>query len=147
MNDEAVDKFLQAVDRRELEAVGIYIQEDGYRIAEVEFQIDWEEHLELTRIYGEIFDADLPGFKDGVAPEAYVAVSRLSKAAKELNLTVHSWISVSDSIRKSEKEHERVCDELGYSFKSSPPEWREMPYENCRPIEGLAEAKLITRQV
>ncbi len=147
MNDEVVDKFLRAVEKRELEAVGIYIKRDGYRIAEVEFQIDWEEHLELTHVYGDIFDADLPGWKDGVAPEAYVAVSRLTKEAKKQNLCVNSWIRVSGSIRKSEKEHKRVCDELGYSFNSSPPKWKEEPYENCRSIEGLAEAKVTTRQI
>lgn len=147
MNDKEVDKLLQAVEKRELEAVGIYIEENGYRIAEVEFQVDWEEHLELTHVYGDIFDADLPGWKEGVAPEAYVIVSRLAKEAKKRNLSVNSWIRVSDSIRISEKEHKRVCDELGYSFDSPPPKWRDEPHENSRSIEGLKEAKVTTRHI
>jgi len=147
MSDEEVEKFLKAVERHELKAVGIYIMEGKYRIAEVEFEIDWKEHLELVHIYGDIFDTDLPGWKDGVAPEAYVAASRLVKAAKEQNIDVHSWISVSDAIRQSIKEHKRVCKELGYYFGGSVPAWKEKPRENPRQIEGLAEAKVISRQV
>ena len=147
MNDKEVDKFLKSVENHELKAVGIYIQEEDCRVAEVEFEIDWEEHLEQVHIYGEMFDTDLPGWKEGVAPEAYVLVSRLVKAAKEQNIEVHSWIMVSDFIRQSEEEHKRVCAELGYCFGGKVPEWKDTPKEDSRKIEGLQEAKVTSRQV
>lgn len=146
MNDEEVEKMLCAVGKHELSAVGVYIMENEYRIAEVRFEIDWNEHLELETICGDLFDTDLPGWKDGVAPEAYVAVSRLVKFAKEQNLKIHSYISVSEFIRKNEDEHRRVCNELGYNG-GSVPDWKSTPKEQTRKIEGLPEAKIRSKQI
>ncbi len=146
MNDKDVEKFLHAVEHHELQAVGVYIEEENYRIAEVEFEVDWNTHVELTRISGNIFDTDLPGWKDGVAPEAYVAVSRLAKAAKAQNLKLRSWIRVSQRVRESPNDHKRVCEELGYLFGSTVNPWRNPPTERARQIEGLAEAKVISRE-
>lgn len=147
MNDKEVEKFLCAIGKHELKAVGIYIKENGYRIAEVKFEIDWDEHLELQTIHGELFDTDLPGWKDGVAPEAYVSVSRLAKYAKEQNLEVCSYITVSDYIRKNENEHKRVCKELGYNFGGGVSNWKSTPKEQTRKIEGLPEAKITRKQI
>lgn len=147
MNDEEVEKILCAVEKHELSAVGIYIVENNYRIAEVRFEIDWDEHLELETICGNLFDTDLPGWKDGVAPEAYVAVSRLVKFAKEQKLKIRSYITVSDFIKKKEDEHKRVCDELGYNYHGNIEEWKSTPKEQTRKIEGLPEAKVRSKQI
>ena len=147
IKDEEVEKILDAVEQHELNAVGIYIAEDKFRIAEVKFEIDWNEYLEIETICGDLFDTDLPGWKDGVAPEAYVAVSRLVKFAKEHSLRISSYIIVSDFIRRNEDEHRRVCKKLGYSFGSSVPVWKEQPKEQTRKIEGLPEAKVVSKQV
>lgn len=147
MNDKQVDNFLQAVEQHELEAVGIYIEENNSRIAEVEFAVDWEKHDELVHIYGEIFDTDSPGFRDGVSPEAYVAVSRLVKAAKANNLKVRSWILVSENIMHNKAKHKKVCKKLGYAFGSQVPEWGGKVIEQARKVEGLEECEVISRQV
>lgn len=147
MDDNSIEKFLLSVRKHELKAVAIFIVEDECRVAEVEFEIDWEEHIELTHISGNIFDVDLPGWRDGVAPEAYVAVSRLVRAAKERDLKVSSWIIVSDEIRKNVEEHKRVCRELGYDYNGNVPRWKEKPREQTRQIEGLSEAKITSRQI
>lgn len=147
MNDEEVEKFLSAVEKHELSAVGIYIVENKYRIAEVRFEIDWDEYLERETICGDLFDTDLPGWKDGVAPEAYVAVSRLVKFAKEHSLGIRSYISVSDFIRENEDEHKRVCKELGYAYGERVEDWKSTPKEQTREIEGLPEAKVKSKQI
>lgn len=147
MEDEKVKKFLLSVERHELKAVGVYIMENECRIAEVELEIDWKEHSELTRIYGDFLDTDQPGWTDGVAPEAYVAVRRLAEAAKEHNLKIGSWIRVSDEVRQNEKEHKRVCSELGYIYNGSVPKWKETPKEHAREIMGLPEAKVTRREI
>ncbi len=147
MNDDEVEKFLCAVEKKELNAVGIYIMEGKYRIAEVRFEIDWDKHVELESICGRLFDTDLPGWKDGTAPEAYVAVSRLVKYAKKQNLNICSYITVSDFIRRNENEHKRVCNELGYSYGRSVPDWKDSPKEQIREIVGLSEAKIISKQI
>lgn len=125
MDDDKVEKFLEAVNNHELESIGIYIMEDGERIAEVEFEVDWEKHLEEIKVYGEIFDTDLPGWKDGVAVEAYVAVSRLSKAAKERGVNIKSWIRVSKEVEQSEEKHKELCERLGYNYYGSLQDGKE----------------------
>lgn len=147
MDDDAIKLFLEAVDNHEIDAIGIYIMENEKRVAEVEFNIDWERHLEEIRVYGEIFDTDLPGWEDGVSVEAYVAVSRLSKAAKKRKLHISSWMIVSKDVWLSEEKHKELCERLGYDYYSTPPDWKKEPKENSRCIEGLSEAKIVTRQI
>ena len=96
-----VKKLLKAVDNKELSAVGIYIEDGGYRIAEVEFEIDWDEHQRMIGVYGTQFNTDLPGWDNGVSPEAYIAAQRLVEAAKQMGKPVRSWIRVSPSVRNN----------------------------------------------
>lgn len=145
MNDSEVEKFLQAIEKHELEAVGAYIVENGYRVAEVELELDWDKHEELIHLHGNLFDTDLPGWRDGVAPEAYIAVSHLSKAAKEQGLQLRTWIRVSYMIRSVPENHKRVCNTLGYSFGSTVEPWESPPTENARQIHYLQEGKVIQR--
>lgn len=146
MNDEEVEKLLSAVERHELSAVGVYVKENEFRVAEVRFEIDWEEHLELETICGDLFDTDMPGWKDGVSPEAYVAVSRLVKRAQNMGLEISSYISVSSFIKNNIDEYNRVCNELGYNG-GSPANWKSPPKEQTRKIYGLPEAKIISKQI
>ena len=116
-------------------------------MAEIEFDIDWERHLEEIKVCGEIFDADLPGWDKGVSPEAYVAVSRLRKAAKKENLSTSSWIRATREIRQSEEQYKKLCERIGYNYYSTPVEWKKDPNEKIRKIEGLNEAKIVTREI
>ena len=97
--DKLIKKILQSVDNRELSAVGIYLESSNCRIAEVEFRIDWEEHQRQVNANGELFDTECPGWKDGVAPEAYILVQRLCERAKEMQSTgvyVMRWDIISE---------------------------------------------------
>lgn len=145
MKDADVDKMLLAVERQELDAVGIYLQEGNYRISEVEFSIDWEKHNEMVRLSGELFDTDIGGWKNGVAPEAYISVQKLVQLAKERKLKINSWIRVSSYIREHPSEHKRVCENLGYNYGGSVPPWKYPPKEKARQISGLEEGKITTR--
>lgn len=147
MDDDEVERILCAVEKHELSAIGIYIMENDLRIAEVSFNIDWDEHLRLEAICGDLFDTDLPGWKDGVAPEAYVAASRLVKFAKQQSLEINSYIVVSDFIRENKDEHIRVCNELGYNYNGGVPDWKSPPKKQTRTIEGLPEAKITSKQI
>lgn len=147
MDDDTVEKFLLSVEKHEIDEVGVYILQEECRVAEVVFKVNWNEHMELVRVKGDIFDTEEPGWNKGISPEAYVAAGRLVKEARRLNTKVHSWILVADSIRSSEDEHKRVCDELGYGFDSKVPPWKKEPIEDVRQIEGLSEAQVIRRQI
>ena len=47
MPKSKIKKLLKAVANRELSAVGIFIEEDNQLLAEVEFEIDWDEHQRM----------------------------------------------------------------------------------------------------
>lgn len=147
MSDAEVEKLLNAVEKHEIEAVGVYLQEGEYRIAEVEFNVNWEKHQTLLQLSGDLFDTDIGGWKDGVSPEAYIPVQHLVKASKKLNLPVRSWIRVSSAIRKNPTKHKLVCNELGYCFGGGVPPWKSNPNEKTRNIQGLAEANVVSREI
>ncbi len=140
-----IEKLLKAVDNKELSAVAIYIEDDGYRIAEVEFEIDWDEHQRMIGVYGIQFDTDLPGWDDGVSPEAYIAAQRLVKAAKQMRKPVLSWIRVSPSVRNNPATHKAVCDNLGYG--GPVPPWKNEPITQSRNVNYLSEAKVTQRSI
>ncbi len=127
MPESNIEKLLKAVDNKDLSAVGFYIEDDGYRIAEVEFEIDWDEHQRMIGVYGIQFDTDLPGWDDGVSPEAYIAAQRLVKAAKQMRKPVLSWIRVSPSVRNNPATHKAVCDNLGFGYGRPEPPWKNEP--------------------
>lgn len=139
--------MLKAANNKELNAVGIYIEHDGYRIAEVEFEIDWDEHQHMVGLYGARFNANLPGWDKGVAPEAYITVQRLVEAAKKMDKPVRSWIRVSSSVRNNPEKHKAVCEDLGYSYGSTVPPWKEEPTTESRNVNYLPEAKVTQRTI
>lgn len=145
MSKYDVKKMLLAVDNKELDAVGIYIEDEGFRIAEVEFEIDWDEHQRMVGVYGTRFNTDLAGWANGVAPEAYVTAQRLVKVAKDLKKPVRSWIRVSESVRENPEKHKRVCDKLGYTYGGKVSPWKNTPVEQKRNVNYLPEAKVIRR--
>lgn len=145
MEKSDIKKLLKAADNKELSAVGIYIEDDGYRIAEVEFEIDWDEHQRMVGVYGSQFNIDLPGWDDGVSPEAYIAVQHLVDAAKEMGKPVCSWIMVSPSIRNNPTRCKAVCDYLGYG--GTVPAWKDTPITQSRNVNYLPEAKVTQRVI
>lgn len=145
MSNSDIKGILEAAANKELSAVGIYIEKDGFRFAEVEFKIDWDEHQKMVGVYGEYIDTDQPGWKDGIAPEAYIAAQHLVKLAKELETNVRSWIMVSPAVRNNSIEHKKVCEKLGYSYGSSVSPWKNPPIEKSRKINYLPEAKITQR--
>lgn len=142
-----IKKLLKAVDNKELSAVGIYIEDNNYRIAEVEFEIDWDEHQHMIGVYGTHFNTDLPGWDNGISPEAYIAAQRLVKAAKQMGKPVCSWIKVSPSVLNNPARYKAVCNKLGYSYGSVVPPWKDEPITQCRKVNYLSEAKVTQRTI
>lgn len=140
-----VKLLLEAVENKELSAIGIYIVEDGYRVAEVEFEVDWDEHQRMIGTHGYYFNVDIPGWEDGVSPEAYVCAQRLVKAAKEEKKVVRSWIRVSPDVQCDEAKHKAICKKLGYCFNGRVAPWKNPPIERERRINNLQEAKVTSR--
>ena len=144
--DHDVELFLEAVENKELSAIGIYIEDDGYRIAEVEFEVDWDEHQRMIGTHGYFFDTDIDGWDEGTAPEAYVPARRLVKAAKRMNKAIRSWIRVSPDVRRDKAKHKAVCEKLGYCFGSSVAPWKIPPLEDEFSLIDLPEARVTSRE-
>lgn len=146
MPDSQIQKMLDAVKKKQIGAIGVYIEDEGYRIYEVELRIDWELHRQMVSIHGDKFNTDRPGWSDdSVSPEAYVAVQDLIETAKEMHKPVHSWIIGSKEIQRNEKFYRRVCQQLGYSFDKPIAPWKGEAKENTRKVRYLEEAKVIQR--
>lgn len=140
-----IKKLLNAVEAQELEAVGIYIEDSDYRVAEVEFAVDWVKHQQMINMYGIDFNTDIGGWDNGHSPEAYVAVQRLVKEAKRLGTSVRSWIRVSKNIRENPSRHKNLCDKLGYCFEGTVAPWKNKPITVSDTISQLEEANIIKR--
>lgn len=143
-SEHKIKLFLEAVNNKELSAIGVYIVDDGYRIAEVEFEVDWDEHQRMIGTYGYHLNVDIPGWKDGISPEAYVCAQRLVQVAKEENKAVRSWIRISSDVRRDEAEYKALCKRLGCGGQVPP--WANPPKEIERCINHLQEGK-VTRRV
>jgi hypothetical protein len=147
LSEDRIKKHLISIRNNELQAVGVYLEQDDYRIAEVELDVDWNAHHDNIRVSGSMFDTDIPGWKKGAAPEAYIAVQKLGQKAKELKLTVRCWIRVSSAVRSNPNKHKQVCDTLGYNYGGSVPPWRDGAFaETSRQINGMSEATVTTRK-
>ena len=145
MSKPDIKKLLNAADNKELSAVGIYIEDAGYRIAEVEFEIDWDEHQRMIGVCGAQFNTDLPGWDNGVSPEAYIAAQHLVNAAKELGKSVRSWIRISPSIHSNSAHYKAICNDLGYG--GTVPPWKNTPITKSRNVNYLPEAKVTQRVI
>ena len=147
MSENVIERMLKAIEDHKLSAVGIYIEDGGFMIAEVSISIDWDEHNRIVIKTGNTMDSDIAGWKDGVAPEAYIPVQSLSKKAKAMGKSLRSWILVSEDYRRISTMHKAVCDELGYCYEAPSPSFKEKPVERNRKINGLEEMQVSSKYV
>ncbi len=148
MSDAEVEKMLHAIELHQLKAVGVYIEENGYKTAEVELSVDWDMHNKIILKTGNTLNTDIAGWNDdGIAPEAYIPVQKVAKIAKEKGTTLRSWILVSNEVFSDKTKHKAVCDELGYSFGSSVPSFKEEINEKIRPVNEVEELTVATRVI
>lgn len=142
------DRLLASIARGDLAALGAYLESDGYRIAEVELEVDWELHAQLTRAEGEMFDADQPGWEENAAPEVNQYARQLSRIAKQKSLHVRHWIRVTREISSNPTKHRALCEKLGYSFGSTVPPWQgdAPPQEREIAVLDLPETRIHERQ-
>jgi hypothetical protein len=146
LNKADIKKHLDSIRSNELQAVGVYLEKDGFMIAEVELDVDWNVHHDAIRVSGNMFDTNRGGWKNGVAPEAYILVQGLVDEANRLGLEIRHWIRVTQAVRNDSNKHKMVCDNLGYSFGSSVAKWKKPPAAVSRGINYLPEATVTTRK-
>lgn len=143
MTDDEIDQMTDSILNKELEAVGIYAEDNEGRILEVEFLVDWDEHNRLVERYGFNFDTNIPGWKDKVSPEAHIAVRNLVRKANKNHWQISSWIRVASKIRSNPSEYQKVADKLGYG--GTVPNWKKKPQTMSRKVQDLEEATVTQR--
>ena len=139
--------ILAAIARGDLDALGAFLERDGFRFVEVELTVDRKLHAQLKIADGDMFDTDQPGWEDNVSPEVNQYARQISRIAKRERLKVRHWIMVNSEIRANPKRHKSLCESLGFSFGSSPPPWpHATPREREIEILDLPEMKIYERQ-
>lgn len=146
MDDIAISRMRTAVSNREIEAVGIYLESGGYKIAEVEYNIDWEKHEERCTASGTIFNLNEKGYVNGVCPEIRFTVDTLVDKAKKQMLPIKSWIRVTSQVRENPAKHKDVCDRLGFCYGKYAPGWNNGYNENTWNVMNLEETNVVLRQ-
>ena len=117
--------ILRRISEKKVEGIGLYIEDGGYMYAEVSLVIDWARHNWLVNAVGSVFETRRPGWEDGVCPEVSVAANRIANAAKEMNKRIRVWIRFTEDVRRDPPEYRSLCDELGFSYGSSAPSWKD----------------------
>lgn len=117
-------KILKRISERKVEGLGLYIEDEGYMLAEVSLVVDWGKHENFVRATGSLFETDRPGWEDGICPEVGVAANRIANEAKEQGKRIRVWIRFADDVRRNPSEHREMCDELGFKYEGSMPGWK-----------------------
>lgn len=146
MDDSSINRMKTAVYNKEVEAVGIFLEEGGYKIAEVEYNIDWNKHEEMCTASGSMFDINEKGYVNGVCPEVRFTVSALVDEAEQRGLPIRSWIRVTRQVRENPLKHKEVCDKLGYCYGKSAPGWKNGYNENTWNVYKLEETNVVYRK-
>lgn len=143
MRPDARERLLASIARGELEALGAYLERDGFRFMEVELEVDWELHAQLKRAEGDMFDTDQPGWEENASPEVNQYAHQISRIAKREGLRVRHWIRVNRDIRSDPTRHRALCESLGYSFGWTVPPWRgDGPKEREISVLDLPETRI-----
>ncbi len=133
------DRILPAVNRREIEAVGVYrTNAQERRTEEIEFRISWSRHLDQASIQP-VFSTDLPGWDQGAAPEVLVMARRFGQSG---GASPRFWVRFVPSVRQNPTKHRQLCDEVGVRFGSSPPQWLTRPSERSLTVQDMDEASV-----
>lgn len=138
--DSTRKPVVDAISERWLEQVGVFIEDDGQRVLEGALQISWSahsDHADLT------VSTDLPGWRDGAAPELTVLAKKLREAAESEGLLVNFWVLFTKSIRDDPELYDVRRKKLGVD--GPPPPWKKTPREQRIPLQDLPEAHVVLR--
>ena len=138
IDDARRKRVVDAIGEKWIEAVGVYVKEDGKRVLEGSLEISWNahsDHADLT------VSADLPGWEDGAAPELAILATRLSEYAANEKLDAGFWVLFVKSIRDDPILHKSRSEKVGVG--GPPPPWKASPEIQRIPVQDFAEAHVV----
>ena len=136
IDSSRTDKVCHGVQERWLEAVGLYLERDGYLVYEIEARINWTAHSDVAELE---FSTDLPGWEGAGSPEAMVLGARFAGVADAEGLTPHYWVRFTAAIRADPDRHRRLCPEAGVVFAGKVPGWEATPTTRSLQLQDLRE--------
>ena len=144
IDDDRRAKICHGVGQRWLEAVGLYLEQDGKRVYEVEARINWSAHSDVASVE---FSTDLPGWEDSKSPEAIVLGGRFQGVAEEHSLSPRYWARFMSAIRANPAEHKRLCPLVGVLYQGKVPDWASTPTTRSLSLQDLGEIGMSERSV
>lgn len=111
----------EEIEKENVQELGLVVEKNGYRIAEVSLEVNWALHKQLVKLEGEAFDQEKAGWENGECPEVSVYAARIAHAAKDVSGNLRSWIRFSDSVRSKPEQHKELCEKLGFAYGCAPP--------------------------
>lgn len=140
ITDHARKRVVDAISERWLDEVGVFIEDSGQRVLEGALQISWSAHSDHA---GLTISTDLPGWKDGAAPELTVLAKRLREYAAKKSLLVNFWVVFTKQIRDDPDLYPIRRNKVGVN--GPPPPWKKDPKEQRLPLQDLPEAHVVLR--
>ena len=135
-------RVCDAVNRRWIEAVGLFLTKDGNRVYEIEATISWSAYSDQANLS---FSTTLPGWVGRGAPESTILGKRFAAVAAQESLAASFWVRFVKSIRNHRTRHEQLCDTVGVSYGSGVPEWKRTPETRSLPLQDLREISFSVR--
>jgi hypothetical protein len=140
IGDSARKRVVDAISEKWIEAVGVFVETNGERVFEGSLEISWKahsDHADLT------ISADLPGWKDGAAPELTILAKRLTEYAASEKLSINFWVIFVKSIRDDPVLYKSRCEKVGVGDPAPP--WKSTPRSQRIPMQDLPEAHVVLR--
>lgn len=145
MDGSRRERILNRISQKKVDGLGLYIEDEGFMLAEVSLVVDWNTHENLVNAVGSLFDTSLPGWEDNVCPEVWVAANRIANEAKDLGKRLRTWIRFSSSVYSNLEELKAMCEELGFSYGGKMPGWKAGYVESGGKCPDLSELSAIIR--
>lgn len=132
-----------AAERKELYAVGVYLENRDYRIAEIEITIDWNEYHRIQATQGPFLYVNQPDWERGVPSEICTIKKRLLDIAVNAGKPLYAWFSSLKHQFDGRNRREKIV----YYFEKKVPAWAGTPNESQVYINGLQEITVTMRSI
>lgn len=136
------NRVCDAVNKRWLQAVGLFLERDGRRVYEIEATINWTAHSEHAELG---FSTDLPGWDGKGSPEAIILGKRFAATASVERLAPRYWVRFVPSIVANPVRHKELCRIVGVVFRGGVPDWKQKPVTRSLPLQDIGEIDLSER--
>lgn len=133
--------LLGAIEREELQAVGVYLEDHDHRIAEIKIAIDWDEYHQALATQGPYLCANKPDWERGLPSEICTLKKRFLDIAVNTGKPIYAWFSS----LKQQSGGRNMREKIVYYFDKKVPTWAVALNERQVAISELKEITVTMR--